>query len=179
MEIQNLNEKTVSTQEIYNGRIIKVRNDKVELPNGNHAAREVVKHSGGVCVVPLTDDGKVVMVKQYRYPFGEVLLEIPAGKLEYGEDPLQCGKRELLEETGYISEKFEFLGKLYPTPAYCTEVIHMYLARGLHAGKAELDVDEFLEVVEIPFEETVNMVMRNEIADAKTQIALLRTCLLK
>jgi len=169
-----MKEKTLSTQTIYNGRIITVRNDTVELPNGNHAGREVVEHSGGVCVLPLTDCDHVVMVKQFRYPYGEALLEIPAGKLEHGEEPLECGKRELLEETGCTAEKFEFLGKLYPTPAYCTEVIHMYLARGLCEGKNSLDTDEFLDVVKLPFDKVIDMIFRNEIPDAKTQLAMLK-----
>jgi ADP-ribose pyrophosphatase len=168
-----------SSETIYNGRILTLCNDTVVLPNEKIASREVVKHSGGVCVLPLTDSGEIVMVRQFRYPFGAELLEIPAGKLEVGEEPLQCGKRELLEETGYKAEKFEFLGKLYPTPAYCTEIIYMYLARGLSAAvdskTTRLDEDEFLNVEELPFEKTVDMVLANEIADAKTQLAILKT----
>jgi ADP-ribose pyrophosphatase len=173
-----MSEKTLSTESIYKGRILNLRRDTAELPNGNHAAREVVEHSGGVCVLPITASGEVVMVRQFRYPFGQELLEIPAGKLEPGEDPLQCGIRELYEETGYKVETLEFLGKLYPTPAYCTEVIHMYLARGLcddtNSGN-HLDEDEFLDVVELPFEKLIDMIFKNEICDAKTQLAALKT----
>jgi ADP-ribose pyrophosphatase len=169
-----MTEKTLSTEKIYNGRIINVRKDQVELPNKNEADREVVEHSGGVCVLPLTDCDTVIMVKQFRYPFKEALLEIPAGKREKGEDPLECGKRELLEETGYSAKKFDYLGKLYPTPAYCTEVIHMYLARELFEGESSLDNDEFLDVVELPFDKVIDMVFQNEISDAKTQVAILK-----
>jgi ADP-ribose pyrophosphatase len=175
-----MTEKTLTTEHIYKGRILNLRRDTAELPNGNHAAREVVEHSGGVCVVPLTEGGDIVLVRQFRYPFGEELLEIPAGKLERGEDPLVAARRELYEETGYRGE-LEFLGKLYPTPAYCTEVIHMYLARGLkcntNSGIPEnhLDEDEFLEVVTLPFNEVIDMIIKNEISDAKTQLAVLKT----
>jgi ADP-ribose pyrophosphatase len=176
-----MTEKTISTESLYNGKILNLRRDTAELCNGNHAAREVVEHSGGVCVVPLTESGNIVMVRQFRYPFGEELLEIPAGKLERGENPLRAAERELFEETGYRDAKLEFLGKLYPTPAYCTEVIHMYLARGLkcntNSGSPEnhLDEDEFLEVVTLPFNEVIDMIIMNEISDAKTQLAVLKT----
>ena len=169
-----LTEKTLSLKTIYNGKIINVRKDEVELPNGNSADREVVEHSGGVCVLPLTDSGEIVMVNQFRYPHSEILTEIPAGKKEIGEEPLTCAERELLEETGYTAESFDYLGSLYPTPAYCTEVIHMYLARGLREGKQNLDKDEFLDVVKFPFDKAFDMVLRNEISDAKTQIAILK-----
>jgi ADP-ribose pyrophosphatase len=172
-------EKTLSTESIYKGKILNVTKDKVELPNKNHADREVIEHSGGVCVLPLTDSDEVIMVKQYRYPFKEVLLEIPAGKLEAGENPLECGKRELFEETGCTASKIEELGKLYPTPAYCTEVIHMYLARGLRQNESNnLDEDEFLEVVRLPFDKVIDMIFRGEISDAKTQLAMLKAKIL-
>ena len=169
-------EKTISTEKIYNGKILNVRRDTVELPNKNHADREVIEHSGGVCVLPLTDSDEVIMVKQFRYPYETALLEIPAGKLEAGENPLECGKRELLEETGCTAARFEYLGKLYPTPAYCTEVIHMYLARGLcEEGENNPDEDEFLDVVKIPFDKVIDMIFRDELPDSKTQIAMLKT----
>ena len=170
-----MQEKTMKTNTVYSGRIINILKDEIILPNGNQSDREVVEHSGGVCVLPLTDDDTVIMVKQFRYPFKEALLELPAGKREPDEDPLECGKRELLEETGYSAKKFDYLGKLYPTPAYCTEVIHMYLARELSKGKNNLDPDEFLEVVEFPFDKVIDMIFRNEIPDAKTQFAMLKT----
>ncbi|MBD5111242.1 MAG: NUDIX hydrolase [Ruminococcaceae bacterium] len=171
----HLEEKTISSEMMYDGKIIKLLRDSVELENGKTALREVIKHPGGVGIVPLDEDNNVLMVRQFRYPHGKVLLEIPAGKLEYGENPRECGLRELKEETGCTCDSFEYLGNLIPTPAYDTEVIHMYLARGLHSGEQNPDEDEFLEIEKIPLEKAVEMIMNNEIADAKTQIALLKT----
>lgn len=171
----HLEEKTISSEMMYDGKIVKLLRDSVELENGKTALREVIKHPGGVGIVPLDEDNNVLMVRQFRYPHGKVLLEIPAGKLEYGENPRECGLRELKEETGCTCDSFEYLGNLIPTPAYDTEVIHMYLARGFHSGEQNPDEDEFLEIEKIPLEKAVEMIMNNEIADAKTQIALLKT----
>ncbi len=170
-----LSEKTIEKEVVFEGRIITVRKDKAELGDGSIAPRELVIHSGGVCVVPLTDDNKVIMVRQFRYAFGEPLLEIPAGKLEKGEEHRSAALRELEEETGAKCTSFEYLGVCYPSVAYLTEKIHMYLARGLSFGKAHLDEGEFLDVIRVPLDEAVEMVMRGEIPDAKTQIALLKT----
>ena len=167
-------EKTLSQDYKYNGRIINLRVDEAQLENGKTALREVVEHHGGVCVAALDEDGRLLMVRQFRYPYGEVLLEIPAGKLEKGEDPLECGKRELEEETGYVAEKFTDLGKLYPTPAYVTEVIHMYYAENLTKTAQHLDADEFLSVEHVPLADAVEMVMNGEIRDSKTQVAILK-----
>ena len=127
-----------------------------------------------MCIVALTENNDLYFVKQFRYPHAKVLLEIPAGKLEWGESHLECGKRELHEETGCTADEFTYLGCLYPTPAYDSEIIHMYLAKGLHKDKQKLDDDEFLEVYTIPLDKAVEMVMNNEIEDAKTQLALLK-----
>ena len=170
-----LSEKTIEKGVVFEGRIITVRKDKAELGDGSIAPRELVIHSGGVCVVPLTDDNKVIMVRQFRYAFGEPLLEIPAGKLEKGEEHRSAALRALEEETGAKCTSFEYLGVCYPSVAYLTEKIHMYLARGLSFGKAHLDEGEVLDVMQIPLDEAVEMVMRGEIPDAKTQIALLKT----
>ena len=170
----NLTEITDSKEYVYNGKIINLRKDKVTLPNGNKADREVVEHPGGVCVVPLTEDGYVYMVRQFRYPYGEALLEIPAGKLDKGEYPLACGKRELSEETGAVAEEYTFLGKLYPSPGYVDEIIYMYLAGKLTVLSANPDDDEFLEVEKIPLKKVVDMIMNNEITDSKTQTAILK-----
>ncbi len=170
-----LSEKTIEKEVVFEGRIVTVRKDKAELGDGSIVPRELVIHSGGVCVVPLTDDNKVIMVRQFRYAFGEPLLEIPAGKLEKGEEHRSAALRELEEETGAKCTSFEYLGVCYPSVAYLTEKIHMYLARGLSFGKAHLDEGEFLDVMQIPLDEAVEMVMRGEIPDAKTQIALLKT----
>ena len=175
---ENLTEKQVESREIFDGYIMHVFKDTVELPNGKLAPREYMRHVGAVCVVPLLDDGSVLLERQFRYPVGKVLMEIPAGKLEYGENHSECGLRELKEETGCTCDDYTYLGSLIPTPAYCGEVIHMYLARGLHSGSQKLDEGEFLDVVKIPLDEAIAMVMRNEIQDSKTQIALLKTKLL-
>lgn len=175
----NLIEKQLSKEYRYRGRIINLRVDRARLPNGAEATREVVEHPGGVCVVPLTDNGEVLFVRQFRYPYSEVVLEVPAGKRDKDEDPLECGKRELQEETGAKAEQFRYLGELYPSPGYCGEIIHMYVATGLHFGKTHPDEDEFLEPERIPLEQAVQMVLDGEIKDAKTQAALLKVYLLK
>lgn len=174
----HLEEKTLSSEQKYDGKIVKLFVDRAELENGEVVTREMIKHPGGVCIVPLDENNNVLMVRQFRYPPHKVLLEIPAGKLEYGENHRECGLRELKEETGCTCDEFTYLGNLIPTPAYDTEVIHMYLARGLHGGEQDLDDDEFLDVEKIPLEKAVEMVMNNEIEDAKTQIALLKTSVL-
>ena len=164
----------MSSEQKFDGKVVKLFVDQVELENGEQTFREVIKHPGGVCILPLDGDNNVLMVRQFRYPSHKVLLEIPAGKMEYGEDHRECGLRELKEETGCTCDEFTYLGNLIPTPAYDTEVIHIYLARGLHSGEQKLDEDEFLDVEKIPLDKAVEMVMNNEIADAKTQIALLK-----
>ncbi len=172
-------EKTISSKEIFSGKVIRVCHDDVILENGKSAKREVVYHNGGVCVLPLTESSEVLFVKQFRYPYRQEVLEIPAGKLEKGEDPLESGKRELLEEVGAAADKITFLGELYPSPGYCGEIISMYLAEDLSFAEQSLDEDEFLDVVKIPLSEAVKMVMENKIPDAKTQTAILKTYLLK
>ncbi|MDR1563996.1 MAG: NUDIX hydrolase [Oscillospiraceae bacterium] len=170
----NLEEKTVLEQYIYKGRIINLRVDEITLPNGAPAKREVVEHHGGVCVAPLTAEGELIFVRQFRYPYKEVLLELPAGKLEKGEEPLAAGLRELKEETGAEALNVTDLGKLYPSPGYCGEVIHMYLSEVAAIGKTNPDEDEFLETVTIPLEKAVQMVIDGEIRDAKTQVMVLK-----
>lgn len=169
-----LEEKTLQKDYIFKGRIITVRVDDALLPNGKTAKREVVEHPGGVCMAPLTANGELIFVKQFRYPYGEVLLELPAGKLEIGEDPFEAGKRELREETGCTAADYCDLGKVYPTPGYCGEIIHLYMASGLTEVGQDLDEDEFLNVVRIPVKEAFRMVLRNEIRDSKTQIGIMK-----
>lgn len=170
----HLEEKTISVKKIYDGKIINVTREKILLENKSEAYREVVHHSGGVCILPINSKGEVLFVKQYRYPFKDVLLEIPAGKREDGEDPKDCGIRELKEEVGAEAESVIYLGKLYPTVAYDTEVIYMYMAQKLSFGEQKLDEDEFLDIVKIPLEKAYKMVLDDEIPDAKTQIAILK-----
>ncbi|MBE6538852.1 MAG: NUDIX hydrolase [Ruminococcaceae bacterium] len=174
----DLTEKKVASAEIFEGKVIRVTVDKVNLPNGAESIREIVHHKGAVCVIPVTDDGDVVCVKQFRYAHGEVLLEIPAGKLEINDtDPEEAARRELEEETGAKCKELKYLGKLYTSPAIFTEVIHMYLATGLTFGETHPDEDEFLETERIPLETLKDMVMRGEIPDSKTQVCVLRAFL--
>lgn len=175
----HLHEEKLRSEQVYRGRILDVSRDTVLLENGTEAIREVISHPGGACVVPLTADGCVLMVRQFRYPHHAETLEVPAGKLEYGEEPLQCAVRELKEEVGAAAEKLEPLGSLFPTPAYDEEVIYMYLARQItETNLQSLDTDEFLDVIRLPLAEAVQMVMDDRIKDAKTQIALLKTAFL-
>lgn len=174
-ERESLLESHVSTKELYSGRILHVIDDTVKIPNGNLASRELIRHVGAVCIVPITDDGKVVIERQFRYPVDEVITEIPAGKLDSkDEDPLLAAKRELREETGYLADEWISLGFFYPAPAYSDEKIHMYMAKGLHLGERDLDEDEFLDVSLVPLDDLVDDVMNSRINDAKTQMAILR-----
>ena len=168
-------EKTVSQEMIYQGKIINLRRDKAELENGRIATREVVEHPGGVCVAALTPENELLFVRQFRYPYSEVLLELPAGKRDRTEAPLECGKRELREETGAIGTVYLSLGKLYPSPGYCGEIIHLYVCRVESFGSQNPDEDEFLKVERIPLNRAAEMVLNNEIPDAKTQVAVLKT----
>ena len=173
-----LKEKTISSEEIFSGRILHIRRDTVELPGGGRSFREVVDHPGGVCVLALDDENRVLLVRQFRYPYEKVLTELPAGKLEIGEDPEQAALRELREETGAVPGTFQSLGELYPSPGYCGEIIRMYLARELTFGEAALDEGEFLNVERMDFARLVELVLSGEIRDAKTIAAALKTKLL-
>lgn len=174
MRSMHLSEKQTDSKLVFKGSVLEVYSDTALLENGKTAKRDVIRHPGGVCVVALTDENEIYFVKQFRYPMQRVMTEIPAGKLEWGENHLECGKRELCEEAGKTADEFIYLGCLAPTPAYDTEIIHMYLARGLHSVTQQLDEDEFLDVEKISLEKAVEMVMNNEITDAKTQLAILK-----
>ncbi|MDO4459083.1 MAG: NUDIX hydrolase [Clostridia bacterium] len=169
-----LTEKTLARKDIFKGRIIDVHVDDIELEDGSKSIREVIDHNGGVCVVALTEKDEVLLVRQFRYPYKEILTELPAGKLEKGEDPLEAIKREQLEETGTKSEDYVFLGNLYPTPAYCGEIIRIWATRITEYTKQKLDEGEFLEVDRVPIEKAVDMVLNNEIPDSKTQVGILK-----
>ena len=166
----DLREKMVSSQTIFEGRIIRVTLDQARLPDGTLAAREVVYHPGGVAVLALDSDNTVYLVKQFRYPLQELLLELPAGKLDHGsdEDALLGAQRELSEETGLEASEWTYLGYTLASPGFCDEALHMYLARGLTRKGQHLDEDEFLDVVTMPFDQLVRQVMDGTITDGKT-----------
>lgn len=170
----NFEEKTLSEKLIYDGKIITVHVDDIELPDGSRAIREIVEHSGGVCVAAMTEEKELYFVRQYRYPYKKVLLELPAGKLERGEDPLKAGVRELEEECGVVADEVISMGTVYPTVAYCSEIIHLFAAKGLKSTKQHLDEDEFLDVEKIPLSEAERMVMDGEISDSKTVALVLK-----
>lgn len=167
-------EQTEEVQGIFSGKIINVHTDKITLVDGTEAQREVVDHPGGVAIVGLTENNEVLMVRQFRYPYKETIYEIPAGKLEKGEDPREAAIREFREECGAVAEKFEPLGEIYPTPGYCGEIIRIFYATDLTFGEQELDEDEYLEVIKMPFSECVAKIMSGEIKDAKTIIGILK-----
>jgi ADP-ribose pyrophosphatase len=166
-------EEFVSKRTIWRGNAVDFRVDQVRLPNGKRATREFLDHPGAVGVIPFLDKDTVVMVRQYRHPVGEVTLELPAGKLAKGENPLACVKRELSEETGYSAGKISKLVDYWPTPAFANEVLHLYVATNLKAGKMHTDDDEFLQCVRVPFKKALAMALDGRIKDSKTIIGLL------
>ncbi|MBQ4650467.1 MAG: NUDIX hydrolase [Firmicutes bacterium] len=165
-------EKTLETQRIYEGKIINLRRDKVTVENGT-SYREIVEHNGGAVLAAVTDDGKMVMVRQYRKPAERVMLEVPAGKIDKGETPLETAARELKEETGYTPSNVEYLTEFYPSVGYSEEVLYLYLCTGLTAGETCPDENEALDVLTMDVEELYRMVMNAEICDAKTIVAIL------
>lgn len=175
MSDERLRERQTASELIFDGRILHLYRDDIALPNGKPADRELIRHVGAVCVIPITDDGCAVMERQYRYPVDEVVLEIPAGKLDSKqEDHEAAARRELEEETGYTAKELIPLGKFYPACAYSDETIWMYLAKGLELGQRHPDADEFLDVELIPLKDLVTEVLAGRIPDAKTQIAILK-----
>lgn len=167
-------ETMLESKEIFNGRVIRVTLDKVQLEDGTTSTREVVHHHGGACVLPVDADGNVTMVRQFRYALGEELWELPAGKLEAGEDPFEAAKRELSEECGLTADTYTELGVVYPTVGYDSERIYLWAAEGLHTVGQHLDAGEFLDVVKMPFAQALGLVMDGTIRDSKTQVALLK-----
>ncbi len=161
-------EQTEEVTGIYSGRIIDVHNDRITLVDGDEAYREVVEHPGGVAIVGLTEDNEILLVRQFRYPYKETIYEIPAGKLEKGEDIKAAGIREFSEECGATAEIFEPFGEVYPSPGYCGEIIRLFYAKNITFGQQHLDEDEFLDVIKMPIKEVVSKIMSGEIKDAKT-----------
>lgn len=179
-ELSFFEESEIESQLIFDGRVLHVYKDSIRLPNGKQSTREYCKHGGAVAVVPLTEEGKVVCVRQYRYALGRITLEIPAGKLDYpGEDRTQAAHRELREETGYRTDHLVSLGDLSTSPALLTEVISLYLAEHMTPGPQDPDDDEFLELLEIPLETLVDMILAGEVQDSKTQAAVLKVWAMK
>lgn len=168
----DLTEKTLNKQTIYKGKIIEVDVDEVQLPNGKTSKREIVNHTGAVAVCALTKENKVVFVKQYRKPIEQVLLEIPAGKLEKGEEPKSAALRELEEETGYKANSLELIADIYTSPGFANEKIAIYFTDDLVKGEVHLDPDEFVEQVELSLDEINDLIQNHQIEDAKTLIAL-------
>ena len=178
--MKKFEEKQISSELVFDGRVLHVYKDTVSLPNGKTSIREVARHDGAVCIVPLTDEDEVVCVRQYRYAHGRMFLEIPAGKLdEKGEDRREAALRELREETGITCEKITNIGDICTSVALIDEVITMYLAEGLTFGEMELDEGEFLSVEKVPLREMVDMIMHGEIVDSKTQAAILKVWVMK
>ena len=179
MEEAKLREIQTDSENIFDGVILNVKRDQVRLPNGHQSVREVIRHVGAVRVVPVTDDGRVVVERQYRYPIDQVITEIPAGKLDSREeDRLHAAQRELKEETGITADSWTDMGLYYPAAAYSDEKITMYLARGLHRGEQRLDEDEFLNVELVSMEELIEEILSGKITDGKTQAAILKAAML-
>ena len=172
MSAVDLIEHTISSETIATGGMLTVKRDQVRLPNGNTSQREYVKHPGAVVIVPMLPNGHVILEKQFRYPLHQVFIELPAGKIDTGEDVLVTGQRELLEETGYSAGVWVKLGLQHPCIGYSNEIIHMYLAQGLDAGSHQRDQDELLEVFEASFANCLAIIQRGEITDGKTIVAL-------
>lgn len=169
----NFKETTIEKEYIYKGKIIDVRRDKVELPNGNTSIREIVEHNGAVGIVAINKKNEIIMVRQYRKPFEEVLLEIPAGKIEGKEEPLECGKRELQEETGFKPLKMELMSTIYTSPGFTNERIYIFFCKDMEMGTTNYDSDEFIQTEYIPYERAVEMIYENKIKDAKTIAGIL------
>ncbi len=166
--MEHLKETLVSSEQLFKGKFLHAKCDTVRLPDGTHATREYVVHPGAVVVVPLLDDGQVVLERQFRYPIGQVMTELPAGKLDAGENPLLCGLRELHEETGYTAAEWAYAGRMHLAIAYSTEVIHIYFARGLSLGARQLDAGEFLDVFTAPAQQLLDWCADGTVTDAKT-----------
>ena len=168
---QHLREERVSGEDIHGGIFLNMKRDQVRLPDGQLAVREYLTHPGAVAIVAILDDGRVLLERQFRYPIAKACIEIPAGKLEVGEDHLLCAQRELEEETGYTAKKWSYIRRIHPVISYSTELIDIYLAEGLVPGKSKLDDEEFLDVFAAPLEQLLAWIEEGEITDVKTTIS--------
>jgi ADP-ribose pyrophosphatase len=168
---KHLREDLISSEDLYGGIFLKMKRDKVSLPDGEEAIREYLTHPGAVAIVAILDDGRVLLERQFRYPINKACIEIPAGKLDAGEDHLSCAKRELEEETGYTAKKWSYIRRIHPVISYSTEFIDIYLAEDLVPGPNHLDDEEFLDVFAAPLEQLIAWVEEGEISDVKTTIS--------
>ncbi|MDP3621950.1 MAG: NUDIX hydrolase [Polynucleobacter sp.] len=168
---QHLKEECVDSRGIYSGIFLEMKRDTVRLPDGEQAVREYLTHPGAVAILAILEDGRVLLERQYRYPVARVCMEIPAGKLELGEDPLLCAQRELAEETGYTAKRWSYIRRIHPVISYSTEFIDIYLAEGLTKGQRHLDEEEFLDVFAAPLEDLLGWVEQGTITDVKTTIS--------
>lgn len=170
--MSDLYETTVGSKTIYEGRVIDLVIEDVQLPNGSKSRRELVKHPGAVAIIPVTSDGKIVLIKQFRKALDRIIVEIPAGKLEKHEEPFACAQRELEEETGYKAKTLTYITSFYTSPGFADELIYLYFSDELERGTSKLDEDEFLEVIEVTLEEAEKLVASQQIYDAKTAYAI-------
>ncbi len=168
----HLREHCISSEEVYSGKFLHLKKDIVKLPDGNSTSREYLIHPGAVAIMPILNDGRILLERQFRYPVDAAMIEIPAGKLEVGEDPLLCAQRELLEETGYSAKSWEFLGRIHPVISYATETIDIYLAKDLTLGERSLDEGEFLDVFAATLDEMHEWIASGKITDVKTIISV-------
>lgn len=166
-------EKTLEREILFSGRIIKLRRDRVALPGGGESTREIVEHPGAVVIVPVTGQGEVILVKQYRKAVEEVTLELPAGTLEPGEDPEACARRELEEETGFLADEWRQVTRFYSSPGFCTERLYLFLAAGLREGEQKTDFDERITLQRVPLSQAEDMARQGEITDAKSILGIL------
>lgn len=176
--MDNITEKIIGSKRLYEGAIINLELMDVTLPNGKAAKREIVRHPGGVGIAALDDENNIYLVRQYRAPYDKIIFEIPAGKLDKGEEPLNAAKRELSEETGLTAKEIKYVGDFYPSVGFCDEVLRMFIATGLSEGEVHPDADEFVNTVKMPFDEAVELVLNGTIKDGKTIATILKTKLI-
>ena len=172
MSKKDLHEHQINTSKVYEGRLLHVHRDEVRLPDGNTSVREYIKHPGAVVVLPLTDAGEIILERQHRYPLGRDFIELPAGKIDPGEATIECARRELLEETGYVARDWRYVTTVYPCIGYADERLVYYLASGLEYHGHQRDVDEFLEVFSVPLDKALEMIRTGEISETKTVVGL-------